>query len=438
MEYKSETKILEFKREYSKTILKTICAYANFHDGRIVIGINDSGKIVGVDNIDELKLSIENSINDSIIPSPYYEFDIDILDGMSVLIIKVFRGNYTPYMFQGKSYMRRDTATIQTDAITTQNLILYGRNLEYGDLTSKEQELSFSYIEFLLKKQYQVQLLTDDMMKTLGLLKGDEYNNTAALLSDENPIGTSVIQLVAFTNSGVSRIKDRKELKNMSVLKQYEACMSFYDKHINIGEIIEGPYSRTVEDVPLIAYREAIANMIVHRDYSLNIDARVEFFTDRIEIISPGGLPLGMLNDEFKNGVLSNPRNRTLTDIFLRLKIIERLATGIRRIKEQYLHQKSKPNFKVSQNAVIVVLPYVQEVLGNSHKLIDEMEIRLNGVESVVHKLIKDNPMIKRIDIQKNIGLEKTQTVEILKKLRLDGWIIKSGNGPATGYKILK
>ncbi len=72
------------------------------------------------------------------------------------------------------------------------------------------------------------------------------------------------------------------------------------------------------------------------------------------------------------------------------------------------------------QNAVIVVLPYVEEVLRNSHKLIDEMEIRLNEVESVVHKSIKDNPMIKRIDIQKNIGMEKTQTVEIVKKLSLD------------------
>ncbi len=57
MEYKSESKILEFKREYSKTILKTISAYANFHNGRIVIGVDDSGEIVGVDNIDELKLS---------------------------------------------------------------------------------------------------------------------------------------------------------------------------------------------------------------------------------------------------------------------------------------------------------------------------------------------------------------------------------------------
>ncbi len=58
-----ERRNIEYKQEYSKTILKTVCAYANFHDGNIVLGIKDDGTIMGVDRIDELKLNIEDAIN---------------------------------------------------------------------------------------------------------------------------------------------------------------------------------------------------------------------------------------------------------------------------------------------------------------------------------------------------------------------------------------
>lgn len=81
--------------------------------------------------------------------------------------------------------------------------------------------------------------------------------------------------------------------------------------------------------------------MLVHRDYSVVVDSRVEFYSDRIEIVSPGGLPLGMLKEEYIDGKLSKPRNRKLADTFLRLKIIEKLATGIRRIKESLNYNRA-------------------------------------------------------------------------------------------------
>lgn len=180
--------------------------------------------------------------------------------------------------------------------------------------------------------------------------------------------------------------------------------------------------------------------MLVHRDYSISVDARIEFYSNRIEIVSPGGLPLGMLKEEYVDGKLSKPRNRKIADIFLRLKIIEKLATGIRRIKEQYISQVVKPSFLVSENAVVVVLPYVSESINQEQGLNEEVRDKkiLVGKERIVYDLIMQKPMIKRAEIQKYIDLEKSQTIELLNKLRDSGMIIKVGNGPATGYKILE
>lgn len=91
--------------------------------------------------------------------------------------------------------------------------------------------------------------LSDDLLITLGLKVSEKYNNVAGLVSDLNPIENSVIQLIAYSSDSVIEIKDRKTVENTSVIKQYEICMDFYRKHINMGEIIDGPYRKTVEEI---------------------------------------------------------------------------------------------------------------------------------------------------------------------------------------------
>ena len=73
--FNEESRILEFKREYTKNILKTVSAFANYHDGEIIIGISDDLNIVGVDDPISFKLKLENAINDNISPRPYYEIN---------------------------------------------------------------------------------------------------------------------------------------------------------------------------------------------------------------------------------------------------------------------------------------------------------------------------------------------------------------------------
>ena len=59
--FEGESKYIEYKKEYSNTILKSVSAFANYQDGVIVIGITDEGSIIGVSNGEELKLNIENA-----------------------------------------------------------------------------------------------------------------------------------------------------------------------------------------------------------------------------------------------------------------------------------------------------------------------------------------------------------------------------------------
>ena len=144
-----ENQSLELKETVSNSFLKTVSAFANYHDGEIIFGVNDEGDIVGIEDIQKTCLSIENQINDSIKPKPDYSLKTN-LDRTITLSVK--KGQNTPYRYHGKAYKRNDTATIEVDEIEENRLVLQGMNLSFEELPSKEQELFFDYLSRKIKE----------------------------------------------------------------------------------------------------------------------------------------------------------------------------------------------------------------------------------------------------------------------------------------------
>ncbi len=150
-----------------------------------------------------------------------------------------------------------DTSTIQVDRLAHNELILLGRNQSFETIKVTTKELEFFSLSSRLKKERNIRKATNDLLITLGLVN---YNNGALLFSDLNPLDFVRIQLIAYVDNNVIQIKDIEELHNISIIEQYDKCIDFYRKHINVREVIDGPYRKTIEEVPLVAYREAVAN----------------------------------------------------------------------------------------------------------------------------------------------------------------------------------
>lgn len=88
---------------------------------------------------------------------------------------------------------------------------------------------------------------------------------------------------------------------------------------------------------------------------------KVSMFDDRIEIISQGGLPSGITEDEYLAGKLSVLRNRNLANVFYRLRFVEIFGTGITWIKQIYEKGLKEPDFEVSENTIKIVLPVFEK-----------------------------------------------------------------------------
>ena len=426
IDYKlGESKEVEFKREYSKSLLKTVSAFANYNDGLIVIGIDDNGAAVGVSDVNYMKEQIENVIHDTILPNPYFEMKTDIFDGKTVLVINVFKSENTPYTYMGKAYKRIAITTREVDLYEYNELVLNGKYLTYDETQISEDELDLSVLNNRLRKTLSISEVDKNVLTSLGLYKNGKYNIAAKLLSDNNDTGK--ITLLRYSND-VDIIKDRIDLENTSILTQFDRCMDFYYKHVNKQEIIDGAYRKTIEGIPLVAYREAIANAICHRDYNKPSDIKIEVFDDRIEITSPGGLPIGISYDDFIDGRISIPRNKVIAEIFYRLKLIEKIATGIRRIKSLYKEYDLKPEFQITANSVRVVLPNV----------LYEKEVLLSEKEREIIDLFKDKELISAKDICEALGIKKTQTSKYLSDLVSKGQLSKIGNGRYVKYMLYR
>ena len=411
-----ETKTLEFKEEITNTFLKTVSAFANYETGRILFGVNDEGKEIGIINPVQACLDIENKINDSIEPSP--EYSLQINKKTSVITLTVFEGLHKPYLYKSKAYRRNDSATIPVDRLELTRLILEGKNISFEELPADNQDLVFNELSKKLSNALNISELNKDTLKTLELYSDkDGFNKAGELLSDSNRFNG--IDIVRF-GENISIILDRENIENESVLKQYDDAINVYQKYYQY-EQIKGSLRKTVSLIPEEAFREAIANAIVHRTWDINASIQISMYSDRIEIVSPGGLPNGIKEEEYRRGGLSVLRNRILGNVFLRLNMIERFGTGIRRINETYRNSEVKPVFKITENSIIVILPVL------------EQKYNLSDDEAKIFVLLKNREMSSSA-IAEYTGFGKNKVITILKNLVDKGYVSVSGQGRGIRY----
>lgn len=414
-----ESKSLEFKSSLTNTFLKTVSAYSNFGDGEIIFGVNDDGTICGIENAEYVRLDIENKINDSISPKPDFELIID--ESKKTIRLIVREGEYKPYLYKGKAYRRSDSATIEIDRSELKALVLEGSNLSFEEIASEQQRLKFEDLSKKLEEKLGVSVTTEDVLRTLGLFTKDKrYNNAAALLADKNYFYG--IDIARFGNS-INEIRDRETIAGVSILKQYDEAVSMIKRYYRY-ELISGIERKTVELIPENAFREAVANALIHRDWSINAHISIAMFQDRIEIKSPGSLPRGLTAEEYENGGISCLRNPIIGNLFFRLKYIEMFGTGVTRIKHAYANARIKPQFNITDNVISVILPIIS----------DKEEISEDEKEVV--NALNNGLQLSSSEIAKTVGFTKTKTLRLLDSLKQKGYIKVIGKGRGTKYSL--
>lgn len=299
-------------------------------------------------------------------------------------------------------------------------LTIKGLNLNYEDLPSNKLNLKFDYLELYLKNKIHIEIFNLDILKTLGLYSNsDGYNIAGELVSDQNTFKT--VDIVKF-GENINIFLDKSTLDYISILKAYDKSVEMYKRYYQY-EKIEGMERVRIEKIPEDAFREAVANAIVHRDWSIRASIKISMFDNYIEITSPGGLPIGLSEEEYLNGQISILRNEKIGSLFNRLKLIEKFGTGIKRIKHLYKDNFKQPVFKVYENSISIILPVFS----------DEIKDLNENARTLLEVMIRNKSMT-RSELEKLTGFDKIKTLRAIDKLLRENLVVKQGKGKATMY----
>ena len=221
----------------------------------------------------------------------------------------------------------------------------------------------------------------------------------------------------------ISIIQKRATFENISVLDAYDKSLNVFRDYYQYEEI-QGADRKRIEKIPEAAFREAIANALIHRVWDVESQIRVLMFADRVEIVSPGGLPSGITEEEYLSGKISVLRNRNLANVFYRLGFVEIFGTGITRIKQLYEEGLKKPDFEVSENTIKIVLP------------VFENNLNLTEDEKMIYKILSKTMLKSISEIAPLVPFGKSKTTQLLNDMGQKGVIKVEGRGRGTKYII--
>ena len=339
----TETNRIENKEQLNEDFEQEVIAFLNYKEGGIIyVGINKNGQVVGVENTDLTQLQIKDRIKNNIQPSTLGLFDVTVetIENKEVIKVIISSGTEKPYYLRKKERM-------------TERMIeeMFSRRIKNSlkEIESPRQDLTFRQLK--IHYEGNGMILNDNFARNLNLLTDEgKYNYNAYLLADENDIS---IKLVKYLGTSKMELIENQEYGYCCLITATQRILDRLTAENTVYAKIEYNGRKEVEMIDSKALKEAVINAMVHSDYTLSTTPIIELYSDRIEITSGGGLPQGLSQEEFLEGVTA-PRNKELIRVFKDVDLIENIGSGVLRILDAY----DKSCFKFMEHFLRVSFKY--------------------------------------------------------------------------------
>ncbi|MGO1263248.1 RNA-binding domain-containing protein [Corynebacterium variabile] len=341
----AEGKTLKFKRDLSSPTkpLRTVVAFANSAGGRLVIGVNDDGRVVGVEDPLAEEERITSLITDQISPQLVPGIDLVTLGEVTVLVVDVPLSTRRPHFMKDQGpetgvYVRLGSSTRQADPALVAELERNARGVAFEDLPEPRTTLDNLDLEGLSELRGRHTGVDDLLALGLAIKQGGEVvpTNAGILAACDNPtrfLPSAWVQCGRLRGPNGTDIFDQTEVHG-PMPRAVDKVMEFLLKHAYKKAVFGEVKRRDVYSIPVEAIREVVVNALVHANYAERVTPiRVGFYDDRIQVDSPGLLLPGMTVESMRRA--SRLRNPSLARIFREAGIIEQWGTGVQRVFEQ-------------------------------------------------------------------------------------------------------
>ena len=481
-----ESKNVEFKEnlpEKSIKYMKSVVAFANGTGGKIIFGIADKTReVVGFDKEDVFKKmdAIANAVSDSCEPAIIPDITLQTVDGKTVIVVEVSEGRQRPYYIkalgrEGGVYVRVAGTTRLADEYMIKELLFEGSNRYYDQALCTGLNVTDEDIDALCKamKEQAVQnACTEEQkaaikdvgrqqLRSWGILierDGKDYpSNAFAILTGNGGLHVAT-QCGVFKGTTKAVFVDRREYTG-PLWEQIDEAFQFVLRNIHLGATIVGIYRQDIYEIPPDAIRELIINAMVHRSYLDHGTIQVAVYDNRLEITSPGKLPMGQTMERMKEGY-SKIRNEALAHAFAYMNLIEHWGSGIPRIIDKVKAAGLRePEFIGGEvdlriniyrgqdasndiNNANKVPDTTEEQPDTANKVPDTMEkmpdtteeVPDNEQEQQIYKYVSEKESITTAETVVLLGVKDRRARAILMNMVEGGYLVKEGAARSTIY----
>lgn len=457
-----ESKNVEFKEglpEKSIKYMKSVVAFANGIGGKIIFGIADKTReVVGFSKEDVFKLidAIANAVSDSCEPAIIPDITLQTIENKTVIVVEVSEGRQRPYYIKaqgrdGGVYVRVAGTTRLADDYMIKELMFEGSNRYFDQtrctglsITDKEIDVLCNAMKEQAIKNARneeqkaaVKEVGRQQLRSWGVLierDGKDYpTNAYAILTGCGALHIAT-QCGVFKGATKEVFVDRREYTG-PIWEQIDEAFQFVLRNIHLGAAIVGIYRQDVYEIPPDAIRELIINAAVHRSYLDHGNIQVAIYDDRLEITSPGKLPMGQTLERMKEGY-SQIRNVALAYAFSYMNLIEHWGSGIPRIIGKVKAAGLREPEFIGGEVDLRVNIYRGQINANS------IQTGTDGVKSGVElaaigaldqsqkllKIVAENPAATQAQYAEQLGVSKRTVSRIFADLQERGVLEQQGN----------
>ena len=423
-----ETEYVEYKESTTELEDAAIALTAMLNkngSGKVIFGMKDDGTPVGQDvgktTLKSISQHIHNFIEPRIIPT----IDVTELENGRSIITVTVSGLNRPYAYKNSIYIRSGEENKRVPITELRQMFQSYSDL-LKDTVAFRQDLTFSSLTGRLRaKGLHVE---DDrrLYDSYELIRSDgKFNMQAELLSDQNKVPLTA---VVFSGTDRTAISIRKDFSGRCLFDELEQVQMFAESINETKVLINGLVRQETQQFEMDAFREAWVNACVHNLWIHGIPPTVQFFSDRVEIISNGSLPYTQTLQEFFDG-RSMPVNESLMRVFIAAGISEHTGHGVPIIVKKY----GQEAFEITGGTVKVILRYKFE----KNSLTVQEQRPDSEVEEILQYLAED-PKLTLSHLSEITGIKRGTLGKLIVDLQSKGLLSREGSKKSGSWKVLK
>ena len=479
-----EYKLLPPSRSINYT--KTAVAFANGQGGCLVFGVEDQTlRVVGI--AEDKVFTVMDAISDAIVNScePLIIPDITMHDvnGKTVIVAEIASGLQRPYHIKSLgqeqgTFVRVAGTTRQADQPTIRELTIEGSNRSFDQVQCLGLSVTDEDIAALCasltktakdnaEDPTKIKTVTEKQLLQWGVLCEQDGTlaptNAYAILTGNEAV-RSVVQCGVFKGTTKAVFVDRREFTG-TPQELIEESYQYVLRNIHMGARFKGVYRQDVYEIPPDAIRELIVNAIVHRSYIDHSSIQIAIYDDRLEITSPGRLPMGQTIERMKQGY-SKIRNEALASAFEYMGYIEHWGSGILRVIQQVCDAGlPEPEFLGGDTDLRINIYRAGMAVSSENEEVRE-SVRTNTNECAqvresartntnecaqvrdnvvgessqtkrIMELLSGGEMVSREQVEKALGVKKRRAQILLNELIEKNLVVRVGESRQTRYKAM-